>query len=87
VFFAAIVLFPLSQATLSFARANHLEGNWAIGIELGIITFIIIVIATFFAWKIWSAPARRRLYLNLLILTVGIPAAIVFGVATTRLYS
>ena len=82
-FFAALILSPLSEVTLGFARATHLEGFWAAGITLGIVALVIVVIASFFAWKARSVPARRRLYLNLTILTVGVPAAVAFGTATT----
>jgi hypothetical protein len=74
----------LSKATLSLARSLHLEGNWAINIELGIIGSIVALIAAFFAWKMQGVPARRGLYLNLLILTVGIPTAVALGIATLR---
>jgi hypothetical protein len=84
VFFAALILSPLSKATLSFSRSVHLEGDWAINIELGIIAFVIALMAAFFAWKMQSVPARRELYLNLLILTVGIPSAVALGFATLR---
>lgn len=86
-FFAAVILSPLSKATLSFSRSVHLEGDWAIKIELGIIGITIALIAAFFAWKMQGVPARRGLYLNLLILTIGIPSAVVLGFATLRVPS
>jgi hypothetical protein len=33
-----------------------------------------------FAWKWWAVAERRGLYLNLFILAVGVPAAMIFGI-------
>jgi hypothetical protein len=45
--------------------------------------FPLLLLALYFAWKWWSAAKRRRLYLNLLILTIGIPLAIALGLAAS----
>jgi hypothetical protein len=74
---------PLGEAVLSFCRAHGLEGNWAINITDGISLFMFAVLASYFAWKWWHAAERRNLYFNLFILAVGIPAAIIFGLAVT----
>jgi hypothetical protein len=54
------------------------EGPWVFWISFLSLAFP----ALCFAWKWWAAAERRRLYLNLFILAVGVPTAIIFGIAS-----
>lgn len=59
-------------------QAVGYEGQWVFWIS-----FLPFVFPAFwFAWKLWSVSERWRLYLNLLILAVGVPETIIVAVAT-----
>jgi hypothetical protein len=60
-------------------READYAGVWVVWISFSLLAFP----ALGFAWKWWFASERRRLYLNLFILAVGVPAAIIFSIATS----
>jgi hypothetical protein len=63
---------------LGSCRELGREGLWVVWISLLPPAFP----ALCFAWKWWTVVERRRMYLNLFILAVGVPAAIIFGIAS-----
>jgi hypothetical protein len=60
-------------------QAVGYEGQWVFWISFLPFVFP----ALWCAWKLSSAPERWRLYLNLFILAVGVPATIIVAIATT----
>jgi len=64
---------------LGACREPGYEGVWVFWVA-----FLPLALpALCFGWKWWFASERRRLYLNLLILSIGVPAAVILAIATS----
>jgi hypothetical protein len=78
-FFSAVILSPLTRAIYRYQQANDLYDLPALRVEFGIVALLAVAIGLGFAWGAWRTPTRRRLYINLMILSIGIPADCALG--------
>jgi hypothetical protein len=82
VMLAAVILQPLTNATLTLARALDVP-NMAVAFELGTLGLIVTAVAAFLFFKMRRSKDFRYDYFNCLVLTLGVP--LVFVAAFMRL--
>ena len=83
-----LIMSPIAGPIVRICRALGLEGNWAISITIAISLFPFAILALWSAWKCSRvSPERLSHYFNFFILAVGIPAAVMIGLAVTHVPS